>query len=214
MANACRVQIAGCAFRATRLALDGSPVAGANQKITLSTMVEMTFTPEYDEGEEILLKNACGDICVNFRFADKLKRVTVEFSLCTVDPQAMELLAGGTLLTSGSEKGYGYPTIGTDPTPNGVGIEVWAKRIDSSGSLDSTGPYARWLFPRVYVRHGAKTFGAAPQVTTFTGFGLENSQWLDGGENDWPVASSSVAQWIPVSTLPTTSCGYETGTGS
>lgn len=211
------VQIQACAMRATRLALDGSPVPGADSAVTVSSLVEFTFTPEYEEGEEILLKNACGDICVNYKETDKLKRVTFDFNICNVDPFVMELMAGGTLIEVSGEHGYAAPAIGEDPTPNGVSLELWAKRIDSSGGLISGAAYARWLFPRIYVRHGAKTFGTAPQVTQFTGFGIENDEWLDGPEDDWPYpgAPSHLAwQWIPVNTLPTITSGYVSASAS
>jgi hypothetical protein len=59
----------------------------------------MSFTPEYEDGEEITEKAADGTVCVSYKAPDRLKRVTMELAICEPDPELTALLAGGVLLT-------------------------------------------------------------------------------------------------------------------
>ena len=59
----------------------------------------MSFTPEYEDGEEITEKAADGTVCVSFKAPDRLKRATMELAICEPDPELTALLAGGVLLS-------------------------------------------------------------------------------------------------------------------
>ena len=61
--------------------------------------MRMSFTPEYEDGEEITEKAANGTVCVSYKAPDRLKRVTMELAICEPDPELTALLAGGVLLT-------------------------------------------------------------------------------------------------------------------
>lgn len=209
MANQCLPHVQACATRVTRLTSDGSPDIGANNLYVSDALVSFSATPEIEEGDEFIVKNACGSVCVNFKDCDRIKRLNVEMTICTPDPELTELLSGGVVLTSGARVGWGMPFLSDPDCPLGVSIELWSKQINSDGSVDPTYPYARWLFPKVFLTPGVRTFENGPLSNPFTGFALENSQWLDGPLNDWPVGSDRAMQWLPDTTLPTTSCGYQ-----
>jgi predicted outer membrane repeat protein len=59
----------------------------------------MSFTPEYEDGEEITEKAADGTVCVSYKAPDRLKRATMELAICEPDPELSALLAGGVLLS-------------------------------------------------------------------------------------------------------------------
>lgn len=207
----CRPQVQACAIRVARLEPDGVPSPGASNLYVSDALVTMTVTPVYTDGDEIEDKNACGDVAVNYKGPDSFKRLDVTIQLASHDPELEELLSGGDVLDPAPvPKGFAAPAIGTY-TDNGVSIELWAKRIDD-GDLDANYPYAHWAYPKVKnLRIGDHTHANASNLPQFSGQALENANWFDGPLNDWPgVTSDRVYQWVPTSTLPTASCGYQT----
>lgn len=213
MANDCAGQLQVCATRVVRLEDDGSPDVGANNMYVSDALATMTVTPVYTEGAEIVEPNACGSNLIDFTAPPELRRADFELTLVIEDPQLVEMLSGGTVLTSGAAVGWAMPPVGElDVQP--VSIEVWVKRI-IDGVQHATLPWARWLFPWAdNLRVGAKTFANGVVRPVISGQLHENDQWLDGPLNDWLVASDRVFQWLPVSSIPTTACGYATVTSS
>lgn len=212
MANTCRPQIQACAIRVARLEPNGVPDPGANNLYVSDALISMGLANEITEGNEIEVVNACGVPCVSFKDNDKLKRITVNLQICTPDPELTELLSGGVVLQSAEKVGYGFPELNQVINENGTSIEVWAKRVTSDGILDPVNPYAWWVFPKVFLRPLEATFENGAFLPTFGGFAVANPNWYNGPANDWPLPNNSdrVAQWIPSSTLPTASCGYQT----
>jgi hypothetical protein len=91
--------VQGAAIRVTRLNADGTLGTGELDSYTTSAFMRMSFTPEYEDGEEITEKAADGTVCVSYKAPDRLKRVTMEVAICEPDPELSALLAGGVLLT-------------------------------------------------------------------------------------------------------------------
>lgn len=209
MSNSCARQVFGCSLRVARLEANGVPDPGAGNLYVTDALTSLAVDPQIEEGDEHIVKNACGALCLNIKDCDRLKRLNLTLGLCYPDPELMELLAGGTVLTSGAAKGYAYPEIGTTACPNGVSVEVWAKRFDSGGAPESAFPYEWYVIPRAYFQHGRRTFENGPITVELTGFAIENENWFNGPLNNWPVASDRVMQSIPTVTLPTPACGYQ-----
>jgi hypothetical protein len=211
----CRPQIHACAIRVSRLDSNGIPTAGADSAYISDSLVTMSVSPVYTDGDEIEDKNACGVVGVNFRANDSLKRADVTLQIITPDPFLSEMLSGGSVLDpgGGAPMGWAAPSIG-EVTGNGVSIELWAKRIDN-GDLDLNYPYAHWAYPKVRnLRLGDYTHENGSNQPTFSGQAVENSQWFDGPGDDWPNDSTQFAQWVPTATLPTTGCAYVTVSAS
>lgn len=212
MANDCLPQVQACAMRVTRIDASGVPTPGASSMYTTDAFTQIQLTPQYEDGDEVTQKNACGAVCINYKSPPSFKRIDIQITLCTPDPQLMELLLAGTVLTSGARVGFAAPAIGviSAAAQNGVGIEVWAKRI-RNGSLDATNPYAWWTFPKMTnAKLGQMTQENGPNLPVISGELYENPNWFNGPLNNWPVASDKVAQWIPWNALPTVACGYQT----
>lgn len=91
--------VQGAAIRVTRLTSSGTLATGELDSYTTSAFMRMSFTPEYEDGEEITEKAADGTVCVSYKAPDRLKRVTMELAICEPDPELTALLAGGVLLT-------------------------------------------------------------------------------------------------------------------
>lgn len=206
--NVCPGQIQACAMRVARLEPNGVPDPGANNLIVTNSLVTFTLTVVYADGEEFEVKNGCGDVCLTFKDCDRLKRIDFTLDVCQLDPELTELLAGGTVLTSGQAVGYKAPLIGDGcPNPNGVSVELWARRV-IDGAIDPDFPYEWWVFPRLFPRITERTFQNGPMSHPFSGFGNENPNWFDGPLNDWPVDSDGLWQHLPTDSIPTASCGY------
>lgn len=94
--------IQGVAVRVTRLQADGSLATGPVASYVMKAFTRVSFSPEFEEGEDITEKSANGEICVSFKTNDTLKRITLEVAICEPDPEFTELLAGGTLLAATS----------------------------------------------------------------------------------------------------------------
>ncbi len=124
--------VQGAAIRVTRLSASGALLTGDLDSYTTSAFLRMSFTPEYEDGEEITEKAADGTVCVSYKAPDRLKRVTMELAICEPDPELTALLAGGVLLTrndsTATEKSVtnaGSSANGTTATlvvPSGHGI--------------------------------------------------------------------------------------------
>ena len=91
--------VQGAAIRVTRLSSSGTLLTGDLDSYTTSAFIRMSFTPEYEDGEEITEKAANGTVCVSYKAPDVLKRVTMELAICEPDPELTALLAGGVLLS-------------------------------------------------------------------------------------------------------------------
>lgn len=214
MANTCSPWVQACAMRVSRLASDGSPIAGSDDLYVTDQFTTFRIRTVKKTGDEFTVPNACGEDCVNYKAPDTYKRLDIDLGLCVRDPELMELISGGTRLSSGAAVGYAYPALGSAGN-DGVALEFWAKRLSgTTGQQDATFPYERILFPRAYLFHADWEIANAPIVAAFSGFAIENPEFLDGPQNDWTVASSRVVQSLPVATIPTPACGYQTALAS
>jgi hypothetical protein len=203
--------IQGVSIRVTRLDAAGNLLNGAGDSYTTSAFMRVSFTPEYEEGDEITEKGANGVICVSYKAPDTLKRITMELAICEPDPELSALLSGGLLLrkqVNGATKSVGWaaPGVGDDPAGNGVAVEVWSFAV-SNGKRATSLPYFHWVFPYAKFRQsGDRVIENGMMANTFEGYGLGNTNFGAGVDGRWefPVAAErpyaySRSDWAPVS---------------
>jgi hypothetical protein len=201
--------IQGVSIRVTRLDAAGNLLNGAGDSYVTSAFMRVSFTPEYEEGDEIVEKGANGVICVSYKAPDTLKRITMELAICEPDPELSQLISGGLLLrktVDGESKSVGWaaPGVGDDPAGNGVSIEVWSHAV-KDGKRASVLPYFHWVFPYVKLRQsGDRVIENGMLANTFEGYGLGNARFGAGVDGRWefPVAaerpySYARADWAP-----------------
>lgn len=180
--------VQGVAVRITALTSTGTLSTAAGASIVTSAFTRVSFTPEYEEGDEITEKGADGTVCVTFKAPDTLKRVNLEIAICEPDPEIHRLLGGGVLLTDGSPviaSGWASPVVGEDPVPYGVAVEVWSRAIQD-GKAANTNPYFHWVFPYVKTRSsGDRVIENGLLANTFEGFGVGNSAFDQGPDGRW-----------------------------
>ena len=202
--------IQGVSIRVTRLDASGNLLNGAGDSYTTSAFMRVSFTPEYEEGDEITEKSANGTVCVTYKAPDTLKRITMELAICEPDPELSSLLSGGLLLrksVDGVVKSVGWaaPGVGDDPAGYGVAIEAWSYAV-KDGKRASSLPYFHWVFPYAKLRQsGDRVIENGMLATTFEGYGLGNRNFEAGIDGRWefPVAaerpySYARAAWAPV----------------
>lgn len=186
--------IAGSAIRVSRLRADGTIATGATASYKLESFISVSFTPEYEEGDEITQKDANGAVCVSFKQPDTLKRVSIEIAICNPDPEFTEITSGGLLLEdSGTTDSVGWaaPEVGVDANPNGVAVEVWSKAVQA-GKIAAANPYWHWVFPYVKVRpSGTRVIENGLLANTFEGFGVGNVGFGDGPDGSWLFPSAT-----------------------
>lgn len=201
--------VQGVAIRVTRLDAAGNLLNGPGDSYTTSAFMRVSFTPEYEEGDEIVEKSANGVICVSYKAPDTLKRVTMEVAICEPDAELTSLMSGGLLLrknVSGTETSVGWaaPGVGDDPAGNGVAVEVWSFAV-KDGKRAASLPYFYWIFPYVRLRQsGDRVIENGMLASTFEGYGLGNGSFGMGPDNrwEWPMAterpySYARATWAP-----------------
>jgi hypothetical protein len=175
--------ILGTWMRVTPLTLAGEidtdkPVLNSKGFITA------TFSPQFEEGDEITEKAADGSVCVSFKVDDSFTRVDFSLSLCDVDPEITALLAGGSVIVNalGEAVGYSSPSAG-QRVGNPVAIEIWSQAI-VAGKPAADRPFWRWVFPYVKVRYeGDREIGNSRLANEFTGQGVGNEALIDTGLN-------------------------------
>lgn len=202
--------IQAVALRVTKLGADGAPLVGADNAFVTSQFTRVSFTPEYEAGEEIQQKAADGTNCVYYKMDDVLKKVNLEVAICNPQPEAYEMLAGGSLLGAGPEPlGWAAPEIGEVAVPDGVGLEVWTRAI-VNGRPAVVNPFIRWVFPYIKTRmDGERVMENGLMAHAFSGEGFGNAEFGDGPVGDWDYPTVSALQYVREATAPTGINGYQ-----
>lgn len=213
--------VQGVAIRVTRLDAAGNLLTQPGDSYTTSAFLRTSFTPEYEEGDEIIEKSANGVICVSYKAPDTLKRITMELAICDPDPELTSLLSGGLLLrknfgtyasTDNKSIGWAAPGVGDDPAGNGVAIEVWSFAV-KDGKRATSLPYFYWVFPWVKLRQsGDRVIENGLLANTFEGYGLGNSTFSSGPDGRWefPVATERPYAYAREDWAPTGLKGFYT----
>ncbi len=211
--------VQGVAIRVTRLDASGNLLTNDGDSYTTSAFLRASFTPEYEEGDEIVEKSADGTICVSYKAPDTLKRITMELAICEPDPELTSLLSGGLLLRKNfgtlatpdnQSVGWAAPAIGDNPAGNGVALEVWSFAV-KDGKRATTNPYFYWVFPYVKLRQsGDRVIENGMLANTFEGYGLGNQFFGTGPDGRWeyPVAAERPYSYARASWAPTGLKGF------
>jgi len=198
-------------------------MTGPGDSYTTSAFMRVSFTPEYEEGDEITEKGANGVVCVTYKAPDTLKRTTMELAICEPDPELSALISGGLLLRKNigsaddpntKSVGWAAPGVGDDPAGDGVAIEVWSHAV-KSGKKAGVLPYFHWIFPFVKMRQsGDRVIENGLMANTFEGYGLGNENFKSGIDGRWefPVAAERPYAYARSDWAPTGLNGFYTWT--
>lgn len=201
--------------RFTRIDITGAPIPGPKNSFWSDSLISISYTAAYNKQDDVSIVNGAGRVCMTYSPPQTLLRMDIgDINFCYPDPEAIEFLAGGVILTgAGGDPddppaiGYAFPPIGTDPKPFGVGMELWSSQVQQ-GAV--TG-YFHWLMPRTFLQFtkDQQLNGTDPYNTGLEGISVENPNWGDGPDGQWsyPI-SSRCCQWVQEQNLPTYEYGY------
>ena len=211
--------VQGVSIRVTRLDASGALLTAPGDSYTTSAFLRVSFTPEYEEGDEIVEKSADGTVCVSYKAPDTLKRVTMELAICEPDTELTQLLSGGLLLRKNLgtfaapdrlSVGWSSPAVGDDPAGNGVALEVWSFAV-KDGKRAAVRPYFHWVFPYAKLRQsGDRVIENGLLASTFEGYALGNEFFDNGLDGQWeyPVAAERPYSYARASWAPTGLKGF------
>jgi len=211
--------IQGVSIRVTRLDASGNLLNQPGDSYTTSAFMRLSFTPEYEQGDEITEKGANGAVAVTYKSPDTLKRVTMELAITEPDQELTQLVSGGLLLrknlgtyASPDRKSVGWsaPSVGDDPAGYGVAIETWSNAI-IDGKKSATYPYFHWVFPYCKLRlSGDRIIENGLLASSFQGYGLGNTAFSMGLDERWeyPVATERPYSYARSNWAPTGRRGF------
>lgn len=149
MSALCVTPIKGRVMRVMKLDVCGNPVTGAGNLVVADGFIMVHPTPEYEDGSEFIKKRADGALCVNQKDPGQLKRVGLEKTYCTMDPDLIVLQTGSREITT-SATGTGVFFNDSLVTAR-FSLEVW-QNVTGRGACDPTTGlqrYVYWAFPNV-----------------------------------------------------------------
>lgn len=211
-----------CRLRVALLDDVGAPDNGANNGYVTKGFVSIELDPQIEEGEEQVVKDGCGDICMRFVDPDIVKGINATINFCHLDAQIYWLMLGGTtFVESPSNDIFGgrLPEVADGGGP-ALSLEWWTIAQDGASQAvpDSTGnlgAYYHFVIPMLRFAPGATTFENGPAQFPLVGKGEENPNLTSNGPfDDWPseVANAggvpSPYGWWLDSALPDAACDF------
>ena len=213
-----------CMMRVAALSSGGAPQPGAYGYITDSVMTAK-IKLEIEAGDEVTVKNGCGNISQYSKSGDHVKGATITMELPTFDLTLLSLLIGNSTLVRdasgvgvGEAMGWRAPAVAA-AAGNGVCLEMWSKAWDNTQQATpntlggTTAGYFHWVFPRVLFTLSDLPLGSDFTTTTVEGTVSENANLtVNGPWNDWPydIARQGISEVVGVfydaamATLPAT----------
>lgn len=182
-----------CAIRVTQLTEGGAPVTGASSGYVTESAISLGISITTEDGDSLVQKNGCGDICATLNEPDKIKGIELSAEFCQLDAYLLKLLTGAELFTEGLNAiGFQFAAVGSTPAP--ICFEGWSKAWDGDHQavVPATSPdaaYIHWVFPYTRWVQGDLTLEHDLMVVPATAKGAENPSIGDTGPyGDWPTA--------------------------
>jgi hypothetical protein len=204
-----------CALRVSRLDDACACVAGEDNAVVSSAIVRLQASPEYETGDEFIQKNGCGDIVINIKDVDRLKRINITMELATRDIALLELLTGGTVYQDGEGNIIGFARRGVGVAANDpVAMELWTRAVSAAGNCTTeAASWWRWTYPKATLTLGDVSHENGIGLVQLTGFAEANPNYGNGCFDDWPAADeidpdSPEHFVLDEDGPPTAGCGY------
>ena len=122
------------------------PVPGPMNGYAMGCIIEPNWTPEIEEGEESIVKDNCGNICLRDDRCDLTKRWNLEFKIKDPDKEFLALIEGNPLIVDGEGVSIGVRQLAY----GSCSPYVWLEMFERTDDCDTEGD-------PIYLRH---VFGA------------------------------------------------------
>lgn len=178
----------GRRLRATRVDACGRPVFGEASQAVSKGFVEISYTANTVDSDEIRQDNAAGERCLYEPAETSLAGYTVNMTFCEVDPELFSLITNQRVIYDGDGNAIGF-AISTSVSLTGAGfaLEVWAgaPASDVCDDPNAQGNFGYFLAPFLKggvlgdfsITNGAINF----QITGATT--RDGNRWLAGPYN-------------------------------
>lgn len=140
--------VRGRAMRATRLNGCGNPVLGPDSVVETEGFISIALTANQQEGEEISVTNAAGNVCIQDSPPPKFVNYSVEIALCGVDPELVSMLTGQPIVLDAEGVPVGFrqnSKVNVDLT--GFSIELWSGVPQAACDTSGEASYGYVLLP-------------------------------------------------------------------
>lgn len=152
MANRCFPIVRGRRMRVTRLDGCGNPVLGPDSVVVTKGFISVALTANIEEGEEINVTNANGDVCILDTPCPKFNNYGVEVTFCDVNPALFTLMSGQPVVTNGADTTGFRMNSDVSACDSGFAIELWTGVPTDACEPGSGQSYGYMLLP--FVRSG------------------------------------------------------------
>lgn len=184
MTAVCQAPIQGNTMRVQTVNSCGTPLVGSCVSAVSNGFVSVEMQDQVESGQEIVVMNAAGALCVNEKSPKQLKWIEVTITFCKVDPEMFNLITGSTLVLddSASPQAVGFQTRTSNYATGAFGLEVWTNMAQAQcvtvGTF-SLAPYGYFLLPNVVegtvgdlkIENGAVSFTVQGRTKQGTNWG-------------------------------------------
>ena len=149
MVALCASAIQARVARLVKLDVCGNPVTGAaSADLVTDGFISIEPSPQYLDGEEHQQRKANGALCIYQKDPSELTRVELTIKWCVMDPDALVIITGERLLSSGVT-GTGV-AFGEGQLTTHFSLEVWQPVVGAGQCTPSGQPqFIYWAFMNV-----------------------------------------------------------------
>lgn len=145
MAVICPSFLRGRVARFTRLDSCGRPVAGACGQVVTKGIISVEMSTEVEEGEETLVKDFSGTLCIADKACDQIKWYTVTITLCAVDIDLVTMInPSWRKLTAENGDVIGWVENTILDCSTGFAMELWVEAANVESVCDNPDAEGAW----------------------------------------------------------------------
>lgn len=122
-----------------------APVPGLLNGYAIGCIIDPNWTPEIEEGEESIVKDNCGNICLRDDRCDLTKRWNLEFKIKDPDKEFLSLIEGNPLIVDGGGNSIGVRQLSYGACSPWLFVELFEKTDSCDAGGDAV--YLRHIFP-------------------------------------------------------------------
>ncbi len=195
------------------------PIPGETNGYAIGCIIEPSWGPEVEEGEESVVKDDCGNICHRDDRCDQVKRHNLEFKIANPDPEFQSLLQGLPLIEQDLGED-GLVSIGVRHVPRGCSPYLFVELFERTEGCDDDGApiYFRHVFPAARLqwtdneREGVfRILQIAGKTKDVLTDGIGSGPFLDIPDDVIVSASDGERTdyvWFEDTTVPVVQCGF------
>lgn len=194
--------VKGKRLRATRVDACGLPLAGPKAQLVTKGFVTVNLEPEWEDAEDLIQKNADGEIVVSDRTPPEMKWLNTSVEFCNVDPELINMLTDYPLVLDWANLPVGYRITDKVKVDGAVALELWAGTagsdcevptsddiFDNAGNLTSYGYFLLGAVKEATL--SGIEIGANVATFTLEGIAVSAPRWGKGPYNVVPVDASN-----------------------